>query len=453
MIKRLKIKGLLITACLLVISGGALAGRADIEGVRLWMAPDYTRLVFDVSGPVKHKVSFEKDDQRIVIDIPQSRLSTTTKNVNLKNSPIASIETSVKNKNDVRIVLKLKNASTAKSFTLKPNAQYGDRLVVDLFDKKATTEDQNNEADAEAIIKQAKAAHQKLNQPSTKTFSASKNKTENVQTGIVKSESDVARSNVEDMKIVDSSMLRPIIIAIDAGHGGDDPGALGPKSIKEKIVALQIAKKLADIINDTPGYKAVLTRKGDYFIELKQRPMIARKAKADLFVSIHADAFTNASAKGASVFAVSERGSTSEAARILANRENSADLIGGVGSVSLDDKDKVLAGVLLDLSSTASMSASLKVGDNVLKSMRSLTHLHSQQVEQAGFMVLKSPDMPSILVETGFISNPDEARKLSTSAYQTSLAKAIQRGIVQHFAANPPAGVQLATTESSNDAR
>jgi N-acetylmuramoyl-L-alanine amidase len=181
--------------------------------------------------------------------------------------------------------------------------------------------------------------------------------------------------------------------------------------------------------------------------------MIARKAKADLFVSIHADAFTKASANGASVFAVSERGSTSEAARILANRENSADLIGGVGSVSLADKDKVLADVLLDMSSTASMTASLKVGDNVLKSMGSLTHLHSRQVEQAGFMVLKSPDMPSILVETGFISNPDEARKLSTNTYQTSLAKAIQRGIVQHFAANPPAGVQLATTESSNDAR
>jgi N-acetylmuramoyl-L-alanine amidase len=242
-------------------------------------------------------------------------------------------------------------------------------------------------------------------------------------------------------------------VAIDAGHGGEDPGAAGPQNIKEKVVALQIAKKLADIVNDTPGYKAVLTRKGDYFIELRQRPMIARKAKADLFVSIHADAFTDKAAKGASVFAVSERGSTSEAARILANRENSADLIGGVGSVSLDDKDKVLAGVLLDLSSTASMSASLKVGDNVLKSMRSLTLLHSNQVEQAGFMVLKSPDMPSILVETGFISNPDEAIKLSTNAYQTSLAKAIQKGIVQHFAANPPAGVQLATSESSGGSR
>lgn len=452
MMKHQQIKSLLVVACL-TLSGWAFAGRTDIEGVRLWVAPDYTRLVFDVSGPVKHKVSSENHDQRIIIEIPQSQLSATTKSLNLKESPIASIETSVKNKTDVRIVLNLKSEFTSKSFTLKPNQQYGDRLVVDLFNKKTKVEETNADADAEAVINQAKAAHEKLNEESSKKASVSSSQTESAKKEIVKSESLSDQPKKEDIKIVDSNSLRPIIVAIDAGHGGDDPGAAGPKNIKEKIVALQIAKKLADIINDTPGYKAVLTRKGDYFIELRQRPMIARKAKADLFVSIHADAFTDKAAKGASVFAVSDRGSTSEAARILADRENSADLIGGVGGVSLDDKDKVLAGVLLDLSSTASMSASLKVGGNVLKSMRSLTHLHSQQVEQAGFMVLKSPDMPSILVETGFISNPDEAIKLSTSAYQASLAKAIQKGIVQHFAANPPAGVQLATTESSGDPR
>lgn len=448
MIRGLRIKALLMTAYLLLVSGGAFAGRTNVESVRVWVSPDYTRLVFDVSSPVKHKITTEEHGQRIVIDIPQSQLTATTKNLQLKNSPIASIQTSVKNKKDVRIILNLKNACTSKSFTLKPNQEYGDRLVVDLFDKKSETKN-NKEDDAKDIIDQEKGKYAKLNQQPTEALPISEsqhsNKKENTE---IKNTATLTTD--KPIKIADSNRLRPIIVAIDAGHGGEDPGAAGPKNIKEKVIALQIAKKIADIINDTPGYKAVLTRKGDYFLELRQRPLIARKAKADLFVSIHADAFTNKTAKGASVFAVSERGSTSEAARILADRENSADLVGGV---SLDDKDKMLAGVLLDLSSTASMSASLKVGDNVLRSMRSLTHLHSQQVEQAGFMVLKSPDMPSILVETGFISNPSEAAKLSTSSYQTSLAKAIQKGVVQHFAANPPAGVQLATMESSDDSR
>lgn len=423
-------------------AGIAHADTVDIKGARLWVAPDYTRLVFDLSGPVKAKVTTDNDDRRIVIDIPNSQLNATIKKINLKDSAIVKIETSVKNKNDSRIVLQLKNALTPKSFTLKPNEQYGDRFVLDLFDKRAKADDEIQEAAAEAVLNEAHAQSQQQ-----KTIAS---KSENIK---ITSSQSIADSKKNTVKSVQGEIFRPIVVAIDAGHGGEDPGASGPKGIREKVVALQISKKLADIINDTPGYKAVLTRKGDYFIELRQRPLIARKAKADLFVSIHADAFTNKAAKGASVFAVSERGSTSEAARILADRENSADLIGGVGSVSLDDKDKVLAGVLLDLSSTASMSASLKVGDNVLKSMRSLTHLHSKQVEQAGFMVLKSPDMPSILVETGFISNPDEAVKLSTNSYQDSLARAIQKGIVRHFAANPPTGVQLATTESSDDAR
>jgi N-acetylmuramoyl-L-alanine amidase len=447
MIRGRQIKALLITAYLLLVSGGAFAGRANVESVRVWVSPDYTRLVFDVSGPVKHKITMEEQDQRIVIDIPQSQLTATTKKLQLKNSPITSIQTSVKNKKDVRIILNLKNACTSKSFTLKPNQQYGDRLVVDLFGKKTETKN-NKEDEAEDIIDQEKGKYAKLNQQPTEALpiSESQNSNKKENTEITKT----TAGEYKPIKIADSNRLRPIIIAIDAGHGGEDPGAAGPKNIKEKIIALQIAKKLADIINDTPGYKAVLTRKGDYFIELRQRPLIARKAKADLFVSIHADAFTNKTANGASVFAVSERGSTSEAARILADRENSADLVGGV---SLDDKDKMLAGVLLDLSSTASMSASLKVGDNVLRSLHSLTPLHSKQVEQAGFMVLKSPDMPSILVETGFISNPSEAAKLSNSSYQATLAKAIQKGIVQHLAANPPAGVQLATMESSDDSR
>jgi N-acetylmuramoyl-L-alanine amidase len=230
---------------------------------------------------------------------------------------------------------------------------------------------------------------------------------------------------------------RPILIAVDAGHGGEDTGALGPFKMREKDVTLAIAKELARIINAQPGYKAKLTRADDTFVVLQRRRDLARDMKADLFVSVHADSFTDTSAQGASVFALSRKGATSEMARFLAQRENDSDLVGRVGGVSLEDKDPMLAGVLVDLSMTATVNASLEVGDHVLRSIGSLARLHSKHVEQAGFVVLKSPDVPSILVETGFISNKVEAKKLDSQAYREQMAAAIFKGVRQYFAQHP----------------
>jgi N-acetylmuramoyl-L-alanine amidase len=236
--------------------------------------------------------------------------------------------------------------------------------------------------------------------------------------------------------------LRNIIVAIDAGHGGQDPGAIGPGGAHEKQVVLAISKALAAQVNRESGYRAVLVRTGDYFIPLAKRPVIARRAGADIMVSVHADAFHKKTANGASVYALSQRGATSETAKYLADRENRADLIGG--SVALNDKDPVLAEVILDLSMTATLNHSLHLGDQVLKSMAGIGRLHNRRVEQAGFVVLKSPDMPSILVETGFISNPDEARKLRDPAHQNRLARAIFAGVKRHFERHPPDGTRLA---------
>ncbi|WP_443690617.1 N-acetylmuramoyl-L-alanine amidase, partial [Pseudomonas sp.] len=233
------------------------------------------------------------------------------------------------------------------------------------------------------------------------------------------------------------------------GHGGEDPGAGGARGQKEKDIVLSIAKELQRQINSEKGYRAELTRTGDYFIPLRKRTEIARKKGADLFVSIHADAAPSSAAFGASVFALSERGATSETARWLADSENRSDLIGGAGAVSLDDKDKMLAGVLLDLSMTASLSSSLNVGQKVLSNIGRVTSLHKSRVEQAGFMVLKSPDIPSILVETGFISNSEEAAKLAGSSHQQALARSISSGVKQFFQQNPPLGTYIAWLRDS----
>ena len=237
---------------------------------------------------------------------------------------------------------------------------------------------------------------------------------------------------------------RDIVVAIDAGHGGEDPGASGSRGQHEKDIVLQIAKELQRQINSEKGFRAELTRTGDYFIPLRKRTEIARKKGADLFISIHADAAPSRAAFGASVFALSDRGATSETARWLADTENRSDLIGGAGNVSLDDKDRMLAGVLLDLSMTATLSSSLNVGQKVLGNMGRITSLHKQRVEQAGFMVLKSPDIPSILVETGFISNNNEAAKLATASHQQALARSIHTGVRQYFQQNPPPGTYIA---------
>ena len=395
--------GLLLTA----VAVEAVAA-TQVRSVRLWRAPDNTRLVFDLSGPVEHSVFTLSSPDRLVIDINGATLGAPL-NVSTANTPITAMRSAQRTPTDLRVVIDLKKAVTPKSFILAPNAQYGNRLVVDLFD---------NAADAAPIP------------PPT-----------NVATVPV-----VPVTPVEPaIKLPPAPAgKRDIIVVIDAGHGGEDPGASGSRGQKEKDVVLAIARELQRQVNGMKGFRAELTRTGDYFIPLRGRTEIARKKGADLFVSIHADAAPSAAAFGASVFALSDRGATSETARWLADSENRSDLIGGAGNVSLDDKDRMLAGVLLDLSMTASLTSSLNVGQKVLSNIGRVTPLHKQRVEQAGFMVLKSPDIPSILVETGFISNANEASKLAASTHQQSLARSISSGIRQFFQQNPPPGTYIA---------
>jgi N-acetylmuramoyl-L-alanine amidase len=242
------------------------------------------------------------------------------------------------------------------------------------------------------------------------------------------------------VKITKPTKQRDIVIAIDAGHGGQDSGALGRNGTKEKNVVLQIARRLAKLVNDEPGMRAYLTRDKDVFLTLRQRIRRAKEQQADMFVSIHADAFHNPKARGASVFVLSERGASSEAAKLLADKENSADLVGGI---SLEDKDDLLASVLLDLSQDASLEASLEVANNVLSGLKRVGNVHKKHVESAAFVVLKSPDIPSVLVETAFISNPDEERKLNSASHQNKLAQAMMSGIRRYFQRNPLPGAAM----------
>ena len=394
---------------LLAISLEALAA-AEVRGVRLWRAPDNTRLVFDLSGPVQHNLFILTSPSRIVVDIQGASLATGFDKLSLANTPITGVRSAQRSPQEVRLVLDLSAAVTPKSFTLAPNQQYGNRLVIDLFD--------GDDASAPVAIQEPIPVHQSVIQVTPPK-------------PVLAALPDTGR--------------RDVVIAIDAGHGGEDPGALGPKGAREKHVVLAIAKELQRQLNAEKGFRAELVRTGDYFIPLRRRPEIARKKGADLFVSIHADAAQRSSAFGASVYALSDRGATSETARMLADSENQSDLIGGAGNnVSLDDKDRMLAGVLLDMSMTASLSSSLNVGQKVLSNMGRVTSLHKKRVEQAGFMVLKSPDIPSILVETGFISNPNESGKLATKSHQQALARSITSGVRQFFQQNPPPGTYLA---------
>ncbi|WP_338921575.1 N-acetylmuramoyl-L-alanine amidase [Pseudomonas silesiensis] len=384
-----------------------------VNSVRLWRAPDNTRLVFDLTGPVQHSVFTLSAPDRLVIDINGASLGAPL-NVNSSNTPITAMRSAQRTPTDLRVVIDLKKAVTPKSFTLAPNAQYGNRLVVDLFDSPADA------APIPAPTNVAKVAPVPVTpiDPPVKLPPAPAGK-------------------------------RDIVVVIDAGHGGEDPGASGSRGQREKDVVLAIARELQRQINGMKGFRAELTRTGDYFIPLRGRTEIARKKGADLFVSIHADAAPSAAAFGASVFALSDRGATSETARWLADSENRSDLIGGAGNVSLDDKDRMLAGVLLDLSMTASLTSSLNVGQKVLSNIGRVTPLHKQRVEQAGFMVLKSPDIPSILVETGFISNANEASKLTASSHQQALARSISSGVRQFFQQNPPPGTYIAWLRDS----
>lgn len=396
-----------------------------IEGLRIWRAPDHTRVVLDLSGPVDHVIAPLSNPERLVLDISGVQLRADPDSLSLTDTPIEKIRTGVQNQTDVRLVFDLKTKVQPRSFLLKKHAGNPDRLVLDFYDLAPTPEPQVAETVAARI------------EPASATPAVTV-ATQPVQRETVKTLPQIAGQ-------------RNIIIAVDAGHGGEDPGAIGPGRLREKDVTLDIAKQLVAVLNAERGFQAKLVRTGDYFIPLKKRRDIARNMQADLFVSIHADAFTKPSARGASVFALSRHGATSETARFLAQRENESDLIGGVGGISLEDKDEVLAGVLVDLSMTSTVNDSLRVGQQVLSSMGQIARLHKPRVEQAGFLVLKSPDVPSILVETGFISNPEEARKLATSAYRKQMAQSVHKGVRQYFIQNPPPGTYIAAQRAQGN--
>lgn len=381
--QKLSLKYWILTLLALFASSMALAS-TEVQTVRAWLAPDNTRLVFDLSGPVKHRLFTLSDPERIVIDIENAAFRASLDNLGLEKSPVQSIRYS-QNSGTVRVVLDLKESVRPKSFDLKPNDQYGHRLVVDLEPRQAA------EVPSRVVT------------PS-----------------------------------VAPNQVRDIVIAIDPGHGGEDPGAIGPRGLREKDVVLAIGRELKRLIDAEPGYRAVMIRDGDYYVSLRDRTALARKSNADLFVSVHADGWHSPSARGASVWVLSERGASSEMGRWLASRENSADLIGGVGSVSLEDKDDVLASVLLDMSMTASRTDSRQVAAQIHGNISQFARMHKKEVEMAGFAVLRSPDIPSILVETGFITNPQEADLLKTPAYQTRMAQAIFAGITAHFWQKPP---------------
>ena len=375
----------LLFVCLL---SSSLAHAARVEGVRVWTAPDHTRLVFDVDGPVEHKLFTLQNPERLVIDVKGARWSDGGDPDAVENRQLLRLRHGTREGGDLRVVLDLKVPVRPKSFLLKPSQQYGHRLVIDLFDR-------DGDGDKPRVAKSAE---------------------------------DIGR-------------LRDVVVAVDAGHGGDDPGAIGRGRTREKDVTLAIARRLKSLIDAETGMRAVLTRDGDYYVGLRKRMDKARGERADLFVSIHADAFRDKDVSGSSVYVLSRKGASSEAARWLAAQENASDLVGGV---SLDDKDEVLASVLLDLSQSATQQASAAAAQEVYQELRRVGRVHGGRVQRAGFVVLKSPDVPSMLVETGFISNPREERKLKDPSHQQRIAQALLGGIKEFFDHAPPPGTLLA---------
>ena len=395
-------------------------GRAAVDrnlgilAVRVWPAADYTRVAIEHSAPLKYSHFMVKNPERLVVDLEGIEFNSVLEGLANKIAPddpnIKLLRAGRFKPGVVRLVMELKNEVKPQVFVLPPAGEYGHRLVLDVYpleppDALFLLLEKN-----ETLLGNMGLQVEKMPEPNSAI------KAERPRTG---------------KPVVD----RLVTITLDPGHGGEDPGAVGSGGSYEKNVTLAVARRLKAKIDAEPNMRAVLTRDTDFFVPLHVRVQKARRIQSDLFVSIHADAFTRPDANGSSVFALSESGASSSAARYLAQKENSSDLIGGV---NIDVKDPMLARTLLDLSQTATISDSLKLGKAVLGELGGINRLHKASVEQAGFAVLKAPDIPSILIETAFISNPEEERRLNDDAYQDKMAEAIISGIRKYFSANPP---------------
>lgn len=439
-----------------------IAFGASVVAVRVWPAPDYSRVTLESDKPLKTTQTFIPNPPRLAVDIQGMQLTNTLKELAVKVQPddpnIASIRIGQNSPNVVRMVLDLKQAANPQVFTLKPVPPYQHRLVLDLYPAQeldplaqliqerlpgSSELAANTTATAAApahdddplsqLIAQRQTAQTAQAEPSAPATAAPPS-----------APAQVAAAPAQPAQPAPSTKTagpteRIIIVALDPGHGGEDPGAIGPRGTREKDIVLKIALLLRQRINATRingnPMRAFLTRDADFFVPLATRVSKARRVQADLFISIHADAFTKPSAKGASVFALSPKGASSAAARWLADKENQADLIGGVNVTS---KNKAVQNAVLDMSTTAQIRDSLHLGSAVLSHIGGFAKLHKPKVEQAGFAVLKAPDIPSVLIETAFISNPDEELRLRSPAYQAKLADAIMQGIRQYFAKFPP---------------
>ncbi len=443
---------------ILLLAGADIAWGATILGVRVWPAPDYTRVTIESDALLKAKQTFITSPPRLAIDIEGIELSPELKElvgrVKSDDPFIGGIRIGQNAPGVVRLVIDLKQSALPQVFNLPPIAAYQHRLVFDLYPTEAI--DPLLALIAEKAKDQLKAAPpaaprqvdplgdliaQQATRPTTPTSPPTSPTT--TKTIASRADSVPANSDISSKNLIKNITDRLIIIALDPGHGGEDPGAIGPAGTREKDITLSVAFKLRERINATTlqtrggssPMRAFLTRDGDFFVPLHVRVQKAQRVQADLFISIHADAFTVPTARGASVFALSEKGASSAAARYMAQKENSADAVGGI---SVQTKDAQVQRALLDMSTTAQINDSLKLAIQVLGEIGSFAKLHKPKVEQAGFAVLKAPDIPSVLIETAFISNPEEEQKLRDEAYQDQLADGILRGLLRYFAKNPP---------------
>ena len=426
----------------------------NITATRVWPAADYTRITIEASSEISQKMLLLKDPDRLVLDLEGVDLNANLKALANQISPndpyIKQVRVGNFKPGTVRVVIDLKVEVKPNIFMLQPAGNYNHRLVLDVYPMQDPLLGVLSKLDKQpepAPAQEQKAVEQKPVEKLTEAKPAENKPAE------VKSDATLPTTELPPEEVVEKPLtnkpatqngVRLITVAIDAGHGGEDPGAKGANGSREKDITLAIAKKLKQRIDEEPNMRGILTRDADFFIPLHGRVVKARNMQADLFVSVHADAFIRPDARGSSVFALSEKGATSASARYLAKKENESDLIGGV---SLDNKDMNLARTLLDLSQTATINDSLKLGKFVLKNIGEVNTLHKGSVEQAGFAVLKSPDIPSILVETAFISNPEEERRLNDDAYRAKLVESIVNGIKKYFATNPALAKTKVATE------